>query len=442
MDKQRWYDGRDDRTLRYAERRLDHARWISVTGSPDYLASFDGQVAALVACNLLGRMTPTIVLGFEDVRVHPALPWAEQSLHAVLLRQMRSADPFGSFTVRPTQAADFRLHLGRAGDGLLVHGAGWNAWVGRQASPLDAPSEPNGFGAALAVIIAASQIFLHAFDVPSIGFAANAFDWRNEHVDGAPGYQHGVGLGNIWTLGAGSVGTAALYFVSLATPNFNATVIDMDVVKLHNLDRSPIFAACDLGLPKVECVKAYLATLGIRSVRIDDKPLNESAVWNNRQDGEADLIIAAANERQARYYIEAGFPPLQLYATTGRNWQTTLVRHDPLAQRCSLCLFPEDRKAAATACATAPVPSAGEEQVDAALPFLSFAAGLMTACETMKLSLPGYPFSTSRVVLNTRPEPHFVSAPLRHTAGCFCETRDSGIHAKMIAGTKYAGIEA
>lgn len=33
------------------------------------------------------------------------------------------------------------------------------------------------------------------------------------------------------------------------------------------------------------------------------------------------------------------------------------------------------------------------EQIDAALPFLSFAAGLMAAAEMLKLALPGYPFS-------------------------------------------------
>lgn len=437
MDKQHWYDERDNRTLRYAARRLDHARWVSITASPEYLATFDGQVAAIVAGNLLGRMTPSVALSFEDTLVHPALPWSGQSLHAVLIRQMRSVDPFGSFTIRPSVAGDFRLHLGPSGDGLKVHGAGWNAWVGQKNSPLSLVDNRNGFGSALAVIVAASQIFLHAFSVPALAYSANAFDWRNEHIDGVPAYPHGADLGNIWALGAGSVGTAALYFLSFATLKLNATVIDMDVVKIHNLDRSPIFSACDLGLPKVECVKAYLASIGIRSVRVDNKPLNESDLWNNRQAGEVDLIIAAANERKARYYIEAGFPPLQLYATTGQNWQTTLVRHDPDAQKCSLCLFPDDQKAAETACATAPQSTMNGEQVDAALPFLSFAAGMMTACETVKLTIPTYPFSANRVVLNTKPEPSLIAAPLRHRPGCFCETRDVGIHAKMIAGSKY-----
>jgi molybdopterin/thiamine biosynthesis adenylyltransferase len=437
MDKQRWYDERDNRTLRYAARRLDHGRWISMTASAEYLATYDGQVAALVACNLLGRMTPSIGLDFADIRVHPALPWAGQSLQAVLLRQMRSADPFGSFAIRASVPADFRLHVGPAGEGVKVHGVGWNAWVGTEASPLEPSDDLNGFGAALAVIAAASQIFLHAFSVPEMAFAANAFDWRGEHIDGAPAYRHRSNVGNIWTLGAGSVGTAALYFLSLATSRFRATVIDMDLVKIHNLDRSPIFNACDLGLPKVECVKAYLSTLGIGDVRVDDKPLNESALWNGRNAGEVDLIIAAANERKARYYIEAGFPPLQLYATTGQNWQTTLIRHEPDAQRCSLCLFPNDQKAADTACATAPQSTSTGEQIDAALPFLSFAAGLMTAAETMKLGIPGYPFSANRVILNTRPGLSLVAAPLRHRPGCFCETRDRDVHAKMIAGSKY-----
>jgi molybdopterin/thiamine biosynthesis adenylyltransferase len=321
----------------------------------------------------------------------------------------------------------------------VIHGTGWNAFLGAGPSPLPEEGELNCIGSSLAVIVAASQLFAHSFEVPQTSYIANAFNWRSEAVLNAPGYDATRDLGNIWTVGVGSVGTAALYFLSLATRNFTPTLIDMDLVKLHNLDRSPVFAFGDIRLLKVDSARDYLKALGITNVRTDDRPLHESRLWNERQAGEADLVIAAANEKKVRYYIEAGFPPMQLYGTTGQNWQAALIRHEPFGKACSLCLFPNDQEATPTACATAPefTQQSDYEKVDAALPFLSFADGLMTAAEVLKLKLPGYPFSPDRVILGTRPKPSLVSAPLQHRSGCLCEHRNKAVHRAMLSGSRY-----
>jgi hypothetical protein len=435
MDKQQWYDGRDDRTLRYASRRLDHRRWIAITASPETLRRFDGQAAILTATNLLGRMTPSIALAFPDVPVHAALPWAGQSLHHVVLAQMRAADPHGQFKIRDSVAADYVFHIGPAGAPRVVHGAGWNAYLGPGPSPLPDADEMNPFGAALAAVLAASQIFLYDFAIPDAPYTCNAFDWRNQIADSAPPFTRAPALGDIWVVGAGSVGTATLYFLTLATRNFSMVLIDYDPVKLHNLDRSPIFIATDIGRPKIEAARDYLRGVGVRDVRIEPVPLHESKLWHERQPGTPDVLISAANEKKVRYYIEAGYPPIQLYATTGRNWQVTLVRHEPFGGKCSLCLFPADQTPGSTACATtpaAPDPHDLGEQVDAALPFLSFAAGLMTAAESIKRLLPGYPFNADRVVLYTKPSPLLISARQAHRDGCFCESRHPHVHRAML----------
>ena len=435
MDKQHWYDGRDDRTLRYASRRLDHRRCIAITASPDALRCFDGQVAILTATNLLGRMTPSIALSFPDVPVHAALPWAGQSLHAVVLAELRAADPHGQFTIRPAASTDYAFHVGRDGAPSIVHGAGWNAYFGPAPSPLLEADEMNPFGAALAAVLAVAQIFVHDFAVPSAPYICNTFDWRESAAETALAFAPAPALGDIWVVGAGSVGTAVLYFLTLATRNFSATVIDHDTVKLHNLDRSPVFVEADIGHPKVEATRDYLRSVGVQHIQIDPHALHESALWYGRQAGTSDLIIAAANEKKVRYYIEAGFPPLQLYATTGQNWQVALLRHEPFGNACSLCLFPADEVAAPTACATDPAKPGGDGQVDAALPFLSFAAGLMTAAESFKRLLPGFPFTPNRVILSTRPNPQLMSARLSHREGCFCESRDPDIYRRMLMKT-------
>ena len=97
MNKKEWRRERDDRTLRYAGRVLNPDRWITITAPLSYVRRYDGQVALLTAANLLGRMSPSIVLSFPDAPVHSALPWSNHSLHEVILAQMRSADPYGGF---------------------------------------------------------------------------------------------------------------------------------------------------------------------------------------------------------------------------------------------------------------------------------------------------------------------------------------------------------
>lgn len=74
MDQQQFYDRLNDRMLRYGASPLDQTQVVTITASPDYLASYDGQVAALVACNLLGRLSPSVQVGFPDIAIHPRLP--------------------------------------------------------------------------------------------------------------------------------------------------------------------------------------------------------------------------------------------------------------------------------------------------------------------------------------------------------------------------------
>jgi hypothetical protein len=94
------------------------------------------------------------------------------------------------------------------------------------------------------------------------------------------------------------------------------------------------------------------------------------------------------------------------------------------------------------ACASAPIATTahGSEHVDAALPFLSFAAGLMIACEVLKLSLPGYPFNANRVTLSTRPSPRLVPARIPQRLLCICGERSERIHRKMIEGSKHTQL--
>lgn len=447
MDKQQFYDQLNDRTHRYGASPLDQTRVITITAAPAYLASYDGQVAALVACNLLGRLSPTVQIGFSDVAIHSRLPWAGGSLVGRSLDGMRAADPFGDYGARPVAAGDFRFHLGPDGHHTVVHGFGWNAYVGPGPSPLPLATSDVGVGAALAVVLGAAHLFRTRFGAMTDPIACNAWGWTNDltQVNFSP---VGASLGHIMTAGLGSVGSAANYFLTLATRDFRASLIDHDHIGIHNITRSPIFtdAHAKTDLAKVGAVAAFLRGAGVADVAVDPVALHQSSLWKLRQAGSTDVLISAANEFNVRYQIEMGFPPIQLYATIGRNWQATLMRHVPGGKACSLCVFPPDEKFASTTCATdrstEPQTTVIEKRIDAALPFLSFAAGLMTAAEILKLTAPGYPFSAERVMLGLKAQLLLVGTPIPHRIGCLCESRHVGVHRAAIADSRYAEFRA
>ena len=131
-----WYRARNDRSLRYAGRILAPDRPILVRLSPEYASRFDGQVAALVAANLLARMTPAVGFDVPDVDIVPPLPWAGSSLRRRLTEIAFAADPAGLFVLRGAHDGDYVLSLGREPSLATVHGSGWNAYIGTGGSPL------------------------------------------------------------------------------------------------------------------------------------------------------------------------------------------------------------------------------------------------------------------------------------------------------------------
>ena len=432
MNEAAWRAERDSRSLRYAGRVLNPARWILLRADSDYAARYNGQVALLVAANLFGRMIPALALDIPAVPIVAPLPWAGADLRAFLLKQLFAADPFGKFESRTARDGDYILHLGRTGAPAIVHGSGWNLYAGPAPSPLAENETANPLGPAMAAILAGAEVFRGALSHPP-AFQLNALTWRAGIAppEAAP-LPAGLAPGALWFVGLGSVGTAILYILTLATRAFSARLFDMDEVKVHNLDRSPLFLNRHVGWNKVTAATDYLAGIGMDGVEAETVALDESATWRDRRLGVPDVLVSAANERNVRAVIENGYPPLQIYGTTGRNWQAAVIRHTPLHDPCSCCLFPETAHVP-TACATgsAPQPETGA-QVDAALPFLSFAAGAMAAAEILKRGLAGYPFTPNRLILNTSPHIRTVPAALSMRAGCLCQRRSRSVHRQMM----------
>lgn len=381
MHKESRRRARDSRLYEYGAKPLPDADRILVTADDDYVSSFSGQVALLVFLNLFGRCSRSIALHLPRASIVEPLPWAGQNLVDHAIGKLYAADSAGSYDAGGTSAATCRVHFGRRSAHFKVFGAGWNASVGDTVLP-SANGSINPFGPALAAVIAATQLFVHRLRLPSGSHAINAFDWSAGHGRD-PAYVRPE-LGDLWLVGAGSVGTAVLYFLVLATDRFTAQLFDHDFVEIHNITRSAIFMESDVGERKVDVSAALLREYGIAH-GTHPVALHESPIWTERRAGTPDILVPTANEFNVRDLIETSLPPIQLYGTTGRNWQASVMRHVPLVDPCSLCLFPP-AAFAPTECATDASAEATPAGRDPSLPFLSFAAGLMTAIELVKLA--------------------------------------------------------
>ena len=159
MNEQEWRRKRDDRSLRYAGRVFEPDCWIALSADPDYVARYDGQVAVLTAANLLGRMSPAVVLDIPSLPVVEPLAQAGYALPDVLLDLLFQVDPFGKFCCRPLNKSDYVIHFGRTGAVNLVHGSGWNVYCGSEPSPLENDQTMNPIGPALAAILAVGEAF-------------------------------------------------------------------------------------------------------------------------------------------------------------------------------------------------------------------------------------------------------------------------------------------
>ena len=418
---------------------------VHIHVDPAYGATYPGQVAAITAASLFGRMSRRVAIDAPAEPIVAPLPWQEQRLDKLMMLTLSGAHQYGQYAQRPPNSSDLRLVIGPDGDGLVMHGSGWGAYRGPGPSPLTPSSEPNPFGAAFAVIDAAAQIQQHPDAYGVSPLTLDTYRW----VEGTPSAQTpriepGFELGEMWTIGVGSVGSCVLFFLSLITRNFQAVLVDRDLVKVENITRSALFSWPDAiaGSPKAEVAARWLRETGVERVDPHVVWLHEiPELWSMREQGTPDLLISAANERDVRSTIESGYPPLQVYATTGRNWQATLFRHVPMTDACSRCVPGSEVTPMPAPCATGAVVSEdGAHEDDIALPFLSFAAGAMTAAEIAKMVLAEQTTTANRVYY----EPHgrtLLSVPLIQNSDCPYHNRDA-IHSAAIQGSHFAALSA
>ena len=447
MNEEEFHRRWSDRSDRYPDAgSLPEGVSVHLHVDPGYAETYSGQVAAITAASLFSRMTRCVAVDVPTLPILDPLPWAGAKLDEFVIQTLRGAHRYGQYEQRAARDEDLRLVIGPGGDGLVIHGSGWGAYRGLAPSPLAQSDDPNPYGAAFAVIDAAAQVQLHP-DGSSIESASmDTYLWRAGIPPAdTPSMEPRLELGDVWSIGVGSVGSCALFFLALITRNLRTVLVDRDNVEIENVTRSALFSWRDAlaEAPKVEVAARWLREVGVEQIEPLAAWLHEIPDhWAGRPIGTPDLLISAANERNVRSVIEASHPPLQVYATTGRNWQATLFRHIPLADACSRCVPNEKAPQMPMLCATGSrVPEdTSNDQDDVALPFLSYAAGLMTAAEICKLALDGRTEASNCVFYQPRGR-GLVRVELDRDPECRYHDQDA-IHEVAIRGSRFASLSA
>jgi molybdopterin/thiamine biosynthesis adenylyltransferase len=179
-------------------------------------------------------------------------------------------------------------------------------------------------------------------------------------------------VGNVFMIGAGGVGSCLVYWLRQSGGIGHWTVADGDQVKLHNTNRSLGILPSDAGWPNNQ--PKYKAQTAAEL--IGASYYNE---WYDdivEEASHADLILPLANERGIRNKISQKGDAILLHATTSRNWEAQLHRHIAGRDDCIVCRMPENSPN--FICSTVELPNNNNgSSNDAALPFLSAAAGFL-----------------------------------------------------------------
>lgn len=444
MNEHEFHRRWQNRTQRYLGSHEPLAdRQLHIHVDPEYGATYSGQVAAITAASLFGRMSRRVAVNVPSVSMVEPLPWQGTNLDEHIKRTLDGAHKFGRYDQRPACKEDLRIVIGPRGDGLVAHGSGWGAYRGTGPSPFELTDDPNPYGAAFAVIAAAAHIQEHPDGRAAVARVLDTYGWQVDVLSPeAPQIETNIQLGDVWSVGLGSVGCCALFFLGLVIRCFRAVLIDGDRIEVENLTRSPLFTWPDAleSESKVEVASRWLSEVGLEQVDPHFAWLHQIPQWAARDVGTPDIVISAANEHNVRNLIEEHLPPLQVYATTGRNWQTSLYRHIPLKDPCSRCVPGSEVTPTPTACAKgSPLPTSdASDEDDIALPFLSYAAGLMTAAEITKIALFGYTETPNRVLYEPRGR-QLHGAAFAKKSTCPYHNRDD-IHEDAIQGSRFAEL--
>lgn len=375
----RFYRERDRRTAEYDPQLK---RWleepVGVVIGQAAAESRAGQVALLALVNMIVRLHRNVTVGVPRVPLlaRPLVP--AHSLDEAVEATARAIDPFGRLVI--VDPGRMRALPGVAigmEDRLPLH-IGWNGLQASIAASTQAVGRGNRslLGASLAACLGAAGLLqlVTAAAPPSV--VASLADFGNEP---AGGEQDAVGLpidvGDVLLVGAGAVASGLLYWLREFGVIGRWLVVDRDGLFLHNTNRSigTLVEQTEWpgGTPEPK------AEVGARLIGAEARVAWYHQWLGTERDFRPALVLPLANDHDVRRLIGLRGEPLLVHATTSRDWTAELHRHTMDVDECIACRFPGGAPTPAFACSTAGIETGEGKASDAALPFLSGAAGLL-----------------------------------------------------------------
>jgi ThiF family len=376
----------NSRTLAYhPEYRADDRPVVVVFG--ESADSAPGHLLLTSLANQLARAHRRLVfVGDLDRALKCTDVFGLETLEAATVGLARTINPFIEATAeRERPAGEALITVGVGADAELTLGCDrWLAHIGTSATVES--SATSMLGAALASIIGSAATFHRAIGQGTLPHGAYSA-WEYGARDGAqgPALLQPVDVGRVLQVGGGAVGCALDYWLAFLGVAGAWTIVDGDHVEVNNLNRQLLFLAADAGFPAGSARKKSEASAerlgsGWRSLPhwYDAQGAEEART------GVFDLVLPLANERGLRPLLQGRAQTVLLHATTTPNWTALAHRHVAGHDDCLVCRLPAEDEPVFT-CSTGTV---GEEvRVDASLPFLSAAGGLLLLADIVRLHL-------------------------------------------------------
>lgn len=266
-------------------------------------------------------------------------------------------------------------------------------WIGGRGeltlSPAPGTWDPNStFGAAAAAVLGAAALFQLAHDQPVRAARFNPVELTADDNAGTQDRSRPIDIGTALVIGAGAVAAALIYWArQLRTDGAAWDIIDADDAELHNTNRCMTMTAADAGWPDGTPSGAPVdkATAAAWAIGATPHPHWYDQWLPQHDTGRHDLVLTLANGRGVRAAVAQRAEPLLLHATTSANWTAELHRRLPDRDDCPACRLPDTTQPTLD-CATGPTIPTQPDSPDAALPFLSAAAGLLLAAALADLN--------------------------------------------------------
>jgi len=389
-DCSEFYRLRDARTATYVARTWAPQLSVGVVIESAASGSVVGQHLLLSLANMLARVHRKIVFEVPDpnrpLGVFCIIP--ASTIGEALLRSTKVIDPCGSFALGEVNSCDVTLGIGMDRDDRIQWHLGANrslAHLAREPVPLNLAEQGSMRGAGLAACLGAAVAFKAELGLTSLPRQLSAWNYSegSEAAIGPEAIQV-LHVGRTLMVGAGAVASSLVYWLRSWGVDGEWAVVDADVVKLHNTNRGLLFLPSQARWPSGEPQsKAKVLAAMLPSARSVEQWYDEA---EEMQEQVCDVVLGLANDRNVRHFLAHRNHTVLLHATTGRNWLSQLHRQVAGQDDCIFCRVGEIKEPLFD-CSTGSVPPAQQhgEPVDAALPFLSAASGLMLATLLQRL---------------------------------------------------------